>query len=131
MNDFMPNMCHVILQISKTCCRMGHLFTNRQSQAILSRIMKKMASLQDRPSSDLASFKAKFRESKHVVVLTGAGVSAESGVPTFRSYHNLNFFQFSFTWRANQLPPNRMILSSFVPSINWLFCLEPLRGFLS
>ena len=43
-----------------------------------------MVSLQDRPSSDLAAFQAKFRESKHVVVLTGAGVSAESGVPTFR-----------------------------------------------
>ena len=97
----MPNMCHVILQISKTCCRMGHLFTNRQSQAILSRILKKMASLQrraDRPSSDLASFKAKFQESKHVVVLTGAGVSAESGVPTFRSCHYLNFFQFSLIY---------------------------------
>jgi len=36
------------------------------------------------PSSDLAAFREKFRSAKHVVVLTGAGVSAESGVPTFR-----------------------------------------------
>ena len=36
------------------------------------------------PSSDLAKFKAEFAEAKNVVVLTGAGVSAESGVPTFR-----------------------------------------------
>ncbi|XP_023340213.1 NAD-dependent protein deacylase [Eurytemora carolleeae] len=37
-----------------------------------------------RPSSDLAKFKQKVKESKHLVILTGAGVSAESGVPTFR-----------------------------------------------
>ncbi|RXG61763.1 NAD-dependent protein deacylase sirtuin-5, mitochondrial [Armadillidium vulgare] len=37
-----------------------------------------------RPSSDLAKFREEFKNSKHVVVLTGAGVSAESGVPTFR-----------------------------------------------
>jgi len=36
------------------------------------------------PSSDLAAFREKFEASKHVVILTGAGVSAESGVPTFR-----------------------------------------------
>ncbi|XP_068176303.1 NAD-dependent protein deacylase sirtuin-5, mitochondrial-like [Antennarius striatus] len=37
-----------------------------------------------RPSSDLAAFREIFSKSKNVVVLTGAGVSAESGVPTFR-----------------------------------------------
>lgn len=37
-----------------------------------------------RPSSDMAAFRAEFAKSKHVVVLTGAGISAESGVPTFR-----------------------------------------------
>jgi NAD-dependent deacetylase sirtuin 5 len=36
------------------------------------------------PSSDMAAFRACFKKAKHVVVLTGAGVSAESGVPTFR-----------------------------------------------
>ncbi|KAL8590606.1 NAD-dependent protein deacylase sirtuin-5, mitochondrial [Nucella lapillus] len=37
-----------------------------------------------RPSSDMAAFREVFGKSKHIVVLTGAGVSAESGVPTFR-----------------------------------------------
>ena len=36
------------------------------------------------PSSDMAAFRADFAKAKHIVVLTGAGVSAESGVPTFR-----------------------------------------------
>lgn len=37
-----------------------------------------------RPSSDLAKFRELFSEAQRVVILTGAGVSAESGVPTFR-----------------------------------------------
>jgi len=32
----------------------------------------------------MAAFRAEFAKAKHVLVLTGAGVSAESGVPTFR-----------------------------------------------
>jgi len=32
----------------------------------------------------MAAFREEFAKSKHIVVLTGAGVSAESGVPTFR-----------------------------------------------
>ena len=32
----------------------------------------------------MAAFREEFSKSKHIVVLTGAGVSAESGVPTFR-----------------------------------------------
>ena len=37
-----------------------------------------------RPSSDLSAFRRRLRDAKHVVAFTGAGVSAESGVPTFR-----------------------------------------------
>ncbi|KAM8861238.1 NAD-dependent protein deacylase sirtuin-5, mitochondrial-like [Synchiropus picturatus] len=37
-----------------------------------------------RPSSDLAAFRKVFLRSQNIVVITGAGVSAESGVPTFR-----------------------------------------------
>lgn len=37
-----------------------------------------------RSSSSLAEFKEAFAKAKHVVALTGAGISAESGVPTFR-----------------------------------------------
>lgn len=37
-----------------------------------------------RANSDMAEFRKIVKNSKHVVVVTGAGVSAESGVPTFR-----------------------------------------------
>jgi Sir2 family len=37
-----------------------------------------------RPLSDMAAFREEFVKAKRIVVLTGAGVSAESGVPTFR-----------------------------------------------
>ncbi|XP_036377612.1 NAD-dependent protein deacylase sirtuin-5, mitochondrial isoform X1 [Megalops cyprinoides] len=37
-----------------------------------------------RPSSDLAEFRKVFSKARHIAILTGAGVSAESGVPTFR-----------------------------------------------
>ncbi|XP_061540025.1 NAD-dependent protein deacylase sirtuin-5, mitochondrial [Phycodurus eques] len=37
-----------------------------------------------RPSSDLAAFREIFSKASNIVILTGAGVSAESGVPTFR-----------------------------------------------
>ena len=39
---------------------------------------------QKMPSSDLAAFRRHFDRAQNIVVLTGAGVSAESGVPTFR-----------------------------------------------
>ena len=32
----------------------------------------------------MAAFREVFAKAKHVIVLSGAGVSAESGVPTFR-----------------------------------------------
>jgi NAD-dependent deacetylase sirtuin 5 len=48
------------------------------------KLKKNINKQQIMPSSDLAAFREKFRSAKHVVVLTGAGVSAESGVPTFR-----------------------------------------------
>ncbi|ELW71724.1 NAD-dependent deacetylase sirtuin-5 [Tupaia chinensis] len=34
--------------------------------------------------SDMADFRKFFAEAKHIVIISGAGVSAESGVPTFR-----------------------------------------------
>lgn len=40
--------------------------------------------MSERPSSDMAAFRKHLDKAKHIVVLTGAGVSAESGVPTFR-----------------------------------------------
>ncbi|XP_054645368.1 NAD-dependent protein deacylase sirtuin-5, mitochondrial-like isoform X3 [Dunckerocampus dactyliophorus] len=37
-----------------------------------------------RPSSDLAAFREVFLRASKIAIITGAGVSAESGVPTFR-----------------------------------------------
>lgn len=51
-----------------------------------------------RPSSDLAAFREIFSKAKHVVILTGAGVSAESGVPTFRGAGG-----YWRKWQAQQL----------------------------
>lgn len=34
--------------------------------------------------ADLAHFRKDLAKAKHIVMITGAGVSAESGVPTFR-----------------------------------------------
>ena len=36
------------------------------------------------PSSDMKAFREVFAKSKNILVLSGAGMSAESGVPTFR-----------------------------------------------
>ncbi|XP_034035273.1 NAD-dependent protein deacylase sirtuin-5, mitochondrial [Thalassophryne amazonica] len=40
--------------------------------------------LMTRPTSDLAAFREIFSKANNIAVITGAGVSAESGVPTFR-----------------------------------------------
>lgn len=37
-----------------------------------------------KPSSDMNAFREVFAKAKNIVVLSGAGISAESGVPTFR-----------------------------------------------
>lgn len=47
-------------------------------------IAHRLFKMAQRPSSDFAAFNKELQKAKHVVVLTGAGVSAESGIPTFR-----------------------------------------------
>lgn len=37
-----------------------------------------------RQSSDLTKFKESLKQAKDIVILSGAGISAESGIPTFR-----------------------------------------------
>ena len=49
---------------------------------IFERILTKRMS--SSPSADMEAFRKVFQQTRRVVILTGAGVSAESGVPTFR-----------------------------------------------
>lgn len=67
-----------------------------------------------RPSSDMAKFREYFAKAKHVVVLTGAGVSAESGVPTFRGAGG-----FWRTWQAQDLASPHAFRAN--PSLVWEF----------
>ncbi|TGZ71732.1 hypothetical protein CRM22_002450 [Opisthorchis felineus] len=53
-------------------------------QRSLFKIMKSVFSGSKRPSSNLCSFKDVLSKARNVLVITGAGMSAESGVPTFR-----------------------------------------------
>lgn len=41
------------------------------------------------PSGDMEAFRSLVKKANRVVILTGAGVSAESGVPTFRGQGDL------------------------------------------
>lgn len=47
-----------------------------------------------RQSSDMTKFKESLKAAKEVVILSGAGISAESGIPTFRGAGG--------TWRKYQ-----------------------------
>lgn len=78
----------------------------------------KMASaapvIRKQPSSDMAAFREKFKKASHIVALTGAGISAESGVPTFRGAGGY--------WRkynAQDLATPSAFLSN--PSLVWEF----------
>jgi len=70
--------------------------------------------MSSRPSSDLALFRRKLKESKHLVVLTGAGVSAESGVPTFRGAGG-----YWRTYQATELATPEAFIDN--PSLVWEF----------
>lgn len=58
-----------------------------RTQSLLRQTFLKQLSvtkMSSRPSSDLTAFRGVWAQARHVVALTGAGISAESGVPTFR-----------------------------------------------
>lgn len=75
-----------------------------------STFLRRMASsslagkVRKQPSSDMAAFRTVFQKSKHVVALTGAGISAESGIPTFRGAGGL--------WRKYNAQVWHFVLSS-------------------
>lgn len=55
-------------------------FTRLSSAQIRKGVLK----MSSRPSSDMAAFKQSLKSAKNIVFLSGAGISAESGIPTFR-----------------------------------------------
>lgn len=70
--------------------------------------------VRSQPSSDMAAFREILSKSKHVVVLSGAGVSAESGIPTFRGSGG-----FWRTYQAQDLASPRAFARD--PSLVWEF----------
>ena len=75
---------------------------------------KKNIAMSSRPSSDLSEFRKVFERSKNIVALTGAGISAESGVPTFRGSGGL-----WRTYKATELATPEAFASN--PSLVWEF----------
>ncbi|KAK6174402.1 hypothetical protein SNE40_017687 [Patella caerulea] len=67
-----------------------------------------------RPSSDMTAFRKEFAKAKSIVILTGAGVSAESGVPTFRGAGG-----FWRKWQAQTLATPEAFADN--PSLVWEF----------
>ncbi|XP_034841590.1 NAD-dependent protein deacylase sirtuin-5, mitochondrial isoform X1 [Mirounga leonina] len=67
-----------------------------------------------RPSSNMADFRKFFAKAKHVVIISGAGVSAESGVPTFRGAGG-----YWRKWQAQDLATPQAFARN--PSLVWEF----------
>ncbi|XP_063056814.1 NAD-dependent protein deacylase sirtuin-5, mitochondrial-like [Engraulis encrasicolus] len=67
-----------------------------------------------RPSSNLAEFRKAFAKAQHIAIITGAGVSAESGVPTFRGAGG-----YWRKWQAQDLATPTAFSRS--PSLVWEF----------
>ena len=60
------------------------LYSSTKCRTFLNPVSKSATIMSRMPSSDLSSFRKHFDDADNIVILTGAGVSAESGVPTFR-----------------------------------------------
>lgn len=78
--------------------------------------LKRLRGCQDmaRPSSDLAAFREIFSKANNIAIITGAGVSAESGVPTFRGAGG-----YWRTWQAQNLATPEAFARN--PSLVWEF----------
>lgn len=68
------------------------MFLNRYRQ--FNRQFKSILTMSKASVSDYGAFKDVLNKSKYIVVLTGAGISAESGIPVFRGEGGL--------WRTHQ-----------------------------
>lgn len=90
-----------------------------------------LAQMQERepPSSDMSAFREIFAAAKNIVVLSGAGMSAESGVPTFRyvTHTSLTLYKVRYrgaggywrTYQAQQLATPESFRAD--PSLVWEF----------
>ncbi|XP_052797582.1 NAD-dependent protein deacylase-like [Mya arenaria] len=93
---------------------MSLLLTRKFAQYSLNLTVKMATETPKQPSSDMAAFRKVFDKARHIVVLTGAGVSAESGVPTFRGAGGL-----WRKWRAQDLATPWAFQDN--PSLVWEF----------
>jgi len=87
------------------------LFSVLSNSRLVTPFLPKMSS---RPSSDMAKFRKLLEKSQHLVIMTGAGVSAESGVPTFRGAGG-----FWRRYRAQELATPEAFADD--PSLVWEF----------
>ena len=87
------------------------LFSVLSNSRLVTPFLPKMSS---RPSSDMAKFRKLLEKSQHLVIMTGAGVSAESGVPTFRGAGG-----FWRRYRAQELATPESFADD--PSLVWEF----------
>lgn len=84
------------------------------TRLVLTRSLPLVTNISKRKNSEFAAFREVFKKAKHVVALTGAGISAESGLPTFRGAGGL--------WRkynAQDLATSTAFFSN--PSLVWEF----------
>ncbi|XP_054165334.1 NAD-dependent protein deacylase-like [Oppia nitens] len=92
-----------------------HYCLSKSVTQLLRRVVNtKGQHMTSRPSSDLSAFRDIFSKSQHIVALTGAGISAESGVPTFRGSGGL-----WRTYKAQELATPEAFASN--PSLVWEF----------
>ncbi|XP_069469646.1 NAD-dependent protein deacylase sirtuin-5, mitochondrial [Ambystoma mexicanum] len=90
--------------LSRVCCRL------KPASAGTQEICWEMSRL----SSSMADFREAFAKAKHIAIITGSGVSAESGVPTFRGPGGL-----WRKWQAQQLATPEAFFRN--PSRVWEF----------
>ncbi|XP_015423294.1 PREDICTED: NAD-dependent protein deacylase sirtuin-5, mitochondrial isoform X2 [Myotis davidii] len=67
-----------------------------------------------RPSSSMADFRKLFAKANHIVIISGAGISAESGIPTFRGAGG-----YWRKWQAQTLATPEAFAQN--PSLVWEF----------